>query len=117
MKQAEELSNDEISRIAALAEWGREYISERRQSRAPVIILTGTELFAPYSIHEAWEKAGGKRAEIARSAWVRTDNLRVLADLTQQLYLNMPSYFFVVTAYNSSGTESSFSNEVSKTTL
>jgi fibronectin type 3 domain-containing protein len=27
------------------------------------------------------------------------------------------TYFFVVTAYNSSGTESSFSNEVSKTTL
>jgi hypothetical protein len=27
------------------------------------------------------------------------------------------TYFFVVTAYNSSGTESSFSNEVSKTIL
>jgi hypothetical protein len=92
MKQAEELSNDEVTRLAALAEWGREYISERRQTRAPVIVLTGTELFASYSIHEAWEKVGGKHAEVARSGWVRTENLRTLADLTQQLYLDMPSY-------------------------
>lgn len=92
MKKAEELSNDEIARITTLAEWGREYISDRRQSRAPVIVLTGTELFASYSIHEAWEKVGGRHAEIAKSGWIRTGNLRVLADLTQQLYLNMPSY-------------------------
>jgi hypothetical protein len=92
MKQATELSTDEITRIATLAEWGREYISERRQSRAPVIVLTGTELFASYSIHEAWEKVGGRHAEIAKSGWIRTENLRVLADLTQQLYLHMPSY-------------------------
>lgn len=92
MKQAEELSRDEVTRIAAFAEWGREYASDRRQSRAPVIVLTGTELFAPYSIREAWERAGGKRAGIAKTAWVRMENLRVLADLTQQLYLNMPSY-------------------------
>jgi len=92
MKKAEEFSVDEITRIAALAEWGREYISERRQSRAPVIVLTGTELFAPYSIHEAWEKVDGRHAEIAKSGWIRTENLRVLADLTQQLYLHMPSY-------------------------
>jgi hypothetical protein len=92
MKQAEELSNDEITRIATLAEWGREYISERRQSRSPVIVLTGTELFASYSVHEAWKKVGGRHAEIAKSRWIGTENLRVLADLTQQLYLNMPSY-------------------------
>lgn len=92
MKQAEELSSDEVTRIAALAEWGREYISERHQTRAPVIVLTGTELFASYSIHQAWEKVGGRHAAIAKTGWIRTDNLRVLADLTQQLYLNMLSY-------------------------
>jgi hypothetical protein len=92
MKQAGKLSMDEVTRMAALAEWGREYISESHQTRAPVIVLTGIELFAPYSLHEAWEKVGGRHAEFLRPGWVRTENLRVLADLTQQLYLNMPSY-------------------------
>lgn len=92
MKQADELSRDEVSRIAKLAEWGRDYIRERRQTRAPVIVLTGTELFAPFSLQDAWEKMGGRHAQVIGPGWVRTDNLRVLADLTQQLYLNMPSY-------------------------
>ena len=67
--------------------------SERRQTRAPVIVLTGTELFTPFSLREAWEKTGGKHAQLIEHASVRLDNLRVLADLTQQLYLNMPSYW------------------------
>jgi len=78
--------------MAALAEWGREYISERHQTRAPVIVLTGIELFASDSLHEAWKTVGGRHAEMIRPGWVRTESLRVLADLTQQLYLNMPSY-------------------------
>lgn len=92
MKQADELSRDEVARIAKLAEWGREYIKERRQTRAPLIVLTGTELFAPFSLQDAWKKMGGRHAQLIETGWVRTDNLRVLADLTQQLYLNMPSY-------------------------
>lgn len=92
MKQAEQLSKDEVARIAGFAEWGREYILERQKTRAPVIVLTGTELFAAYSLHEAWEKVGGRHAQIAESGWISTENLRVLADLTQQLYLNMTPY-------------------------
>jgi hypothetical protein len=92
MKQAEDLSKDEVDRIAKLAGWGREYDSERRQTRAPVIVLTGTELFVPFHLDETWKKMGGKHAQLIEHGWARTDNLRVLADLTQQLYLNMPSY-------------------------
>jgi len=92
MKRADELSREEVGRIARLAEWGREYLKDIQRTRAPVIMLTGTELFASYSLREAWEKEGGKHAEFIKPGWVRTDNLRVLADLTQQLYLNMPSY-------------------------
>jgi len=92
MKQANEISEEEIARIAKLAEWGREYIRERQETRAPVIVLTGTELFAPYSLHEAWKEKGGNHAKLIEHAMVRPDNLRVLANLTQQLYLNMPSY-------------------------
>ena len=92
MKEASHLSKDEIARLAGFANWGREYIDERQKTRAPVIVLTGTELFASYSLRLAWEKVGGRHAEFAKAGWVRTENLRVLADLTQQLYLNMPSY-------------------------
>jgi hypothetical protein len=92
MKHAREFSKDEIDRITKLAKWGREYVRERQQTRAPVIVLTSTELFAPYSLSETWRKIGGKHAEFANAGWNRLDNLRVLADLTQQLYLGMPAY-------------------------
>ncbi len=92
MKKAEELSAGEVARITKLAEWGREYTRDRQQTRAPVIVLTGTELFASHSLQETWKQKEGQHAQLIEAGWVRTDNLRVLADLTQQLYLNMPSY-------------------------
>ena len=92
MKNHEELSKTEISRLKKLTVWGREYDKERRQTRAPVIILTGTELFAAHNLNQAWEDKGGKHKELISHGWVRTENLRVLADLTQQLYLGLPSY-------------------------
>jgi len=92
MKEADELSKDEVGRIAKLAEWGREYVWDRRQTRAPVIVLTGTELFASHPFREAWKEKGGRHAQLIEPGWVREENLRVLANMTQQLYLNMPSY-------------------------
>ncbi len=92
MKEAGELSHDEVARIAKFAEWGREYEQTRRQTRAPVIVLTGTELFASYTLQDAWKKKGGKHTELIKPGWVREENLRMLANMTQQLYLNMPSY-------------------------
>ncbi|MGR2857839.1 hypothetical protein FY046_17550 [Erwinia sp. 1181_3] len=92
MKQAGDLSPAEIQRIAKLAVWGREYIPERQQTRAPVVLLTGLELFAPYSLYEAWSTAGGRHAEMGNGQRGYTDDLRILADMTQQLYLNMPSH-------------------------
>lgn len=92
MKEADELSTQEVGRIAKLAEWGREYVWDRRQTRAPVIVLTGTELFASDSLKEAWKEKGGRHAQVIKDGWIRVQNLRTLADMTQQLYLNMPSY-------------------------
>jgi len=94
MKEPEELSQEEISRIRKLAKWGREYGKERKQSRAPVILLTGTELFTAYSLVNTWKEKGGKFENLIEPASVRVrlGNLRILADLTQQLYLDMPSY-------------------------
>lgn len=92
MKEASDISKEEILRLKKLAEWGRDYDKEKNQTRAPVIILTGTELFAAHSLEDAWKEKGGKHAQLVSPGWVRVDNLRVLADLTQQLYLSLPSY-------------------------
>ena len=92
MKLATELSKEEIARLSALARWGRHYESGARRTRAPVIVLTGTELFADYSLSNTWKAVGGRHADVIGPAYVRPDNLRVLADLTQQLYLGMEPY-------------------------
>jgi len=93
LKEAQELSKDEIERIRKLEEWGREHDKGRRQTRAPVIVLTGTELFSSHSVEQTWKEKGGKHKQLIEPASVQVDNLRILADFTQQLYLGMPSYF------------------------
>jgi len=92
MKDASELSKDETKRIRKLAEWGREYDKERRDTRAPVIVLTGTELFTPYLLEEVWKEKGGQHKQLIGPAYVHLENLKTLADFTQQLYLGMPSF-------------------------
>ena len=94
MREGKDLSKGEINRIKQLAEWGREYDQVRRQTRAPVIVLTGTELFSPMFLDESWEEKGGKHKTLIELARVRAriHHLRVLADLTQQLYLGMLPY-------------------------
>ena len=92
MKEASELSKDEIQRIRKLAEWGREYDKERKETRAPVIVLTGMELFTPHFLEQVWKDKGGKHAQLVEPAYVHLDNLKTLANFTQQLYLGMPSF-------------------------
>ena len=92
MKQASDISKDEVKRIRKLAQWGREYNQDTKRSRAPVIVLTGLELFSEWHLEETWKKAGGKHATMVAHAGITLENLRFLADFTQQLYLGMPSY-------------------------
>jgi hypothetical protein len=84
------LSAVEKDRLQRLALWGRELLPNG-ELRAPVIVLTAGELFADYSIEESWEAAGGKSAALASVSRGRMSNLRVLADLTQQLHLDLES--------------------------
>ncbi|QYG08872.1 hypothetical protein [Janthinobacterium sp. PAMC25594] len=69
---------------------GQYVVELRKESRVPVIVLTANELFAPHSLCEVWGKLGGKHDELANVWGIRTENLRMLADLTQQLYLQLP---------------------------
>lgn len=94
MKEYEDFSSDEISRLKKLAEWGRGYDNKNREIRAHIMILTGLELFIEdYSgFTRAWEKKGGKHKELISYKY-NFNNLELLAELTQQVYLDMPSYF------------------------
>lgn len=94
MKEYEDFSSDEVSRLKELAEWGRGYDNKNREIRAHIMILTGLELFIEdYSgFARAWEKKGGKQKELISNKY-NLNNLELLAELTQQVYLDMPSYF------------------------
>jgi hypothetical protein len=83
------LSDGEKALIGPLASWGRENLPDHRP-RAPVIVLTGIELFARWHIEEAWKEHGGMHANFAAPMHQYLDNLTTLANLTQQLYLGLP---------------------------
>ncbi|MFA5966676.1 MAG: hypothetical protein WC804_21885 [Sphingomonas sp.] len=92
MRQPSDLTEEEEVRLSELAQWGRHYEDTRSEPRAPVIILTGVELFADHSLSCSWQERGGRHAELIAPAYVRPDNLQELADMTQQLYLGMDSH-------------------------
>jgi hypothetical protein len=87
----DQLDAEEKKIISKLALWGREN-APTGITRAPLIVLTATELFSSsnFGFRYLWEQKGGKRAQLI--PYFREDNLRVVADLTQQVYLDLPSY-------------------------
>ncbi len=88
MKQ--QLSAKEKKIISSLALWGRKYTASGRL-RAAVVVLTATELFSLDRLSREWERKGGRHARLIRPPYVDVRNLCELADLTQQLYLGLPS--------------------------
>ena len=96
MKEYEKFSSDEIRRLRKLAEWGRGYDSKNKEVRAHIMILTGLELFIEGygKLSEVWEQQGGKHQKLISAPSIKYNlaDLELLADLTQQVYLDMPSY-------------------------
>lgn len=95
MKNFDEFSVDEIQRLRKLADWGRGYDNKNKEVRAYIMILTGLELLMGglERLTNVWEGKGGKHAELAETRRMDIDNLVLLAEATQELYLNMPSYY------------------------
>jgi len=58
----------------------------------PVVLLTATELYADMSLHNAWKSKGGRYQKFAEHRAYYPE-LEDLADITQQLYLNLPSRY------------------------
>jgi len=92
LRQGNELTKAEVQRLRKLAQWGREYNKDARKSRAPVVLLTGLELFTEHYVESTWKEKGGKHKQLVEPGYVSLGNLRRLADFTQQLYLGMQSY-------------------------
>jgi hypothetical protein len=86
------LTEPEKAEIAALATWGRALLDDGRP-RAPVIMLTGTELFSEGNIKQTWEALNDQRGQLVAWPALRLDNLWTLADLTQQAYLALPDTY------------------------
>jgi len=83
------LSDVEKEEIGRLATWGRERLADGRP-RAPVIVLTGIELFSTWRIEQSWKDLGGQHAKFVAPPSVHLDNLWTLAEITQQVYLGLP---------------------------
>ena len=84
-----ELTSTEKRLIRPFANVGRRNWKAERPNN-PVIVLTGTELFSSWGPPQCWEDAGGKHADFAgRLPRSFIGELLELADLTQQLYLDM----------------------------
>ena len=78
------VSPEERRHLSRVAKWGR-IPDVTGRPRNPVIVLTGTELFADISVRAAWDKAGGQLKSLSG----QTDGLQSFADATQQVYLGL----------------------------
>ena len=87
----DKLSSKEIALIAALAKWGRKFLGDKSgRLRANIIVLTGVELFSQEQhLKSVWDAKGGEHKKL--STLLLNADLEALADLTQQLYLDLPS--------------------------
>ncbi|MGL3106681.1 hypothetical protein [Bradyrhizobium sp. BR 1432] len=79
----------EISILRRFVAWGRR-VNVHGEPTNPVLLLTSHELTMDHNISSAWKTLGGKHAQFSGFNQVRT--LSMLADATQQIYLNMKSF-------------------------
>ena len=86
----ESLSKQEKAILSRVVNRSRKYRKNGRPFN-PVLILTETELFSRSRLSESWKEAGGIRAMFAQNNEPR--NLLELCDLTQQIYLDMDSWY------------------------
>ena len=86
----DEFSLAEKKLLTSLVNWSR-----RRDlsngTRRPILLLTGVELFADFSIEKEWKKRGNPYVDHANHQ--TTKSIMELAEATQIIHLNLPLYW------------------------
>ena len=75
--------------LVKFVNWGRR-LSVHGEPTNPVLLLTAHELTMDHSLSITWKKIGGAHARFADFEHTRT--LLDIADATQQIYLDLPSF-------------------------
>lgn len=88
LKEIHDYSLAEVARLRHLALWGRRRTYEG-QPINPLIVLTGTELFAMHSLSSTWNKIDGKEMHIS----IDLHDLHTLAEKTVLRYLGLGSHW------------------------
>ncbi len=83
------LDKKEKRLLRRVANRGRKYWKDDRPSN-PVLVLTGNELLANQHPRDVWREIGGRFAD--HSHHYGLQDLAALADATQQIYLDLPSW-------------------------
>lgn len=81
---------EEVARLRRFVSWARRPDADDRPTN-PVVVLTGHELFAGDMFYNTWKTLGGRHAKYADFQF--TQDLDALAEATQAIYLDMPSYW------------------------
>jgi hypothetical protein len=87
----DKLLPSEIKMIRALANTERKN-KFRGKPNNPVVILTSTELCSSMGLMNCWKGKGGLYDQLSQRSF-EYSKLTALADATQQLYLDLPSWF------------------------
>ena len=88
------LNKTEKKRLTRLAQLGRKFYDGDRWLN-PVLVLTGIELFGTMGPPYCWQEAGGRYERLGRE-YDRHRGLQELAHTTQQMHLDMPSQWDVL---------------------
>ena len=84
----ESFSDEEKRLLKMLVRWG--WVSVEGRMRAPVIMLTGVELFADWTVEESWKKKGVPYpADADMSVF---SELELFAIETQRIHLGLDHY-------------------------
>ena len=81
-------SDTEKERLANFTRWGWELIDNR--PRMQLLLLTGVELFADFSVRRAWERAGAPYPE--KTNYYMFHDLDAFAQMTQKIHLGLDYY-------------------------
>jgi len=83
-------SDQEKELISEFVLWDRKVGASKRERRT-IILMTGTELFADFSIQDTWKDLGG--AYEKHSDYNSTNCLENFANATQEIYLGIEPYY------------------------